>query len=171
MAVASFAMTAASAAASHSAESDAADQQNRLYAQNRANAQAAFTDNQVALSTRQSQEMEAAAAQTFDSQLEARKAKATNVVAAGESGVNGISIESLIAGIDGKEARYEDRIGQQTDWTLNQLQAEKKSSGYQMVDRINSVRQADKPSFVSTGLKIAGGAVDSFSKYKSWSKG
>ena len=170
MAVASFAIGAAQSVASFSAQSAAADEQNRLYEQNRLNAIAAFEDNQRALTNRQSQEQEAAGAQKFDNAIEARKARALNRVAAGESGVSGITVESLMRDMYQQEARVNDRVDQNTDWTMAQLQDQKRGDGYRTLDRINSVQRANKPSFVDLGLKLAGAGLNSAASYRQWNK-
>lgn len=166
MAVASFAISAGSQIMGFMGEQAAADQQNALYKQNQLNAQRAFQDTQVALNQRQSQEQEAAATDKFDANLEMHKALATERVAAGEAGVSGLSIENLMRDITGQNARYEDRVNQNTEWTMQQLQAEKKAQGYTYVDRVNSVQRAVRPSFASVGLRILGSGMDAYSGYK-----
>jgi hypothetical protein len=138
-------------------------QQQGLYEQNEANAMAAFRNNQVATNRRAAQEMDAAAAEKFDTSLDARKAVATQKVAAGESGVSGLSIEGLLRDFAGTKARHHDRVDQNLDWTLGQLEAEKRGQAFQTVDRINSVQ---RPSFAGLGLKIAGAGFDSVSSYR-----
>jgi hypothetical protein len=107
-------------------------------------------------------------ADKFDTVLRTRKARATNMVAAGEAGLSGLSVEALMRDFASQEARYDDRVDQQTGGSLAKIQNEKRGLGYQTVDRINSVPRARKPSFVDAGLKVAAGAVDSFSSYKKW---
>jgi len=166
MAVASFAISAASTVMDFQAQSQAAKEQNKYYEQNRLNALQAFTDNQNAMNQRIAQEQEAASAEKFENRLEAKSARATNEVAAGEAGVSGLSIEGLARDFAGKEQRMSDRIDQQTDWTTQQLQAEKRGDSFRALDRINSVRRANKPNFAAAGLKIAAAGLDSFSTYK-----
>jgi len=166
MAIASFAISAGSTLMSFQAEQQAAKQQNAYYEQNRLNALQAFQDKQNAYNQRIAQEQEAAAQGKFDNSLEAKSARATSEVAAGESGVSGLSIEGLARDFAGKEQRMKDRIDQQTDWTTQQLQAEKRGDSYQTLDRINSVRRAQKPNFAAAGLRIAGAGLDAVSSYK-----
>lgn len=166
LAIASFAVSAASTVSGYMAQSQAADQQNALYEANRKNAIAAHEDTNRALTNRQSQEMDAAAAEKFDVALDAKKARATNVVAAGEAGVSGLSVEALLREFSGREARYVDRVDENLDMSMAQLQDEKRASGFRTVDRINSVQRAVKPSFLDAGLKIAGAGLDAYTGYK-----
>lgn len=165
MAVASFAVSAASAVTGYIGQMDAANQQNRMAEQNRLNALQTWRDKDAAMGRRQQQEQESAAQERFDTQLEARKARATHEVAAGESGASGLSIEGLLREFAGREARYNDRVDQQLDWTMNALQDTKRGYGYEAVDRINAVPRARKPSFIDAGLKIASGAMNSYALY------
>jgi len=166
LAVASFAVSAASTVAEYQAQSAAAEEQNRLYEANRRNAIRAFEDKQLAMNQRIAQEQEAAATEKFDTALEARAARATNEVAAGESGIAGNTVEGLARDFASREQRFKDRIDQQTDWTVTQLAAEKRGQSFEALDRINSVRRATKPNFAAAGLKIAAAGIDSFSSYK-----
>jgi hypothetical protein len=162
----SFAVSAASSVVGYMGQMAQYKQQEAMYEQNRKNAIAAFEDTQRAMTTRQIQEQEAAAATRFDNNLEANAAKATARVAAGESGVSGLSIEGLLAEFSGRSARANDRADQQMDWTMAQLQDEKRSQGFTAVDRINSVPRGQKPFFGDALLRIAGAGVDAYAGYR-----
>lgn len=161
-----MAIGAGSAVSSHMAQTRQANEQNAMHARNRANALASHGHTNVALGNRQIQEMDAANAEKFETALEGNRARATAKVAAGESGVSGLSVDGLLRDFYGREGRYNDRVDQNTEWTTNQLQLEKTSSGLQTVDRINSVPTAKRPSFLDAGLRIAGAGLDSFAAYK-----
>jgi hypothetical protein len=147
------------------AQSQAAEEQNRLYEANRRNALLAHENNNKAITDRQVQEQEAAAAERFDASLDARKARATAEVAAGEAGVSGLSVNHLLRDFYGREGRNNDRISQNLDWSSAQLQSEKVGSSYRTVDRINSVQRATPPSFLDAGLRIASAGLDARSSY------
>lgn len=159
MSLIGFALSAASGVAEMAAQQQAADNQNALYEQNKMNATMAFQNKQVDMNNRISQEREAAAGQNFDNHLAAQKALATNAVAAGESGVAGNTIDALMGDIMGQASRQEDRINTNKDWTVAQLQNQKKGQSYEALDRINSVKRADPPNFAGSMLKIVGGGL------------
>lgn len=148
------------------AQQQAADQQNQLHEANRRNAMIAHQNTQSAINTRQVQEQDAAANEKFEASLDKRRAVATNIVAAGESGIHGLSVDGLIRDIYGRHGRYEANVNQNLDWTMSQLQSEKKASGTQMVDRINSVPRANRPNFLATGLQILGSGIDTTAAYR-----
>jgi hypothetical protein len=112
------------------------------------------------------QEQEKGAAEKMDTVREAREAKATATVAAGEAGVSGLSVDALLAEFDGRAAAANDRTDQNTEWTLSQLNNEMKGIRANAEDRINSVQRAAAPSFFNTGLKIAGVGLDSYNDFK-----
>lgn len=159
MSLIGFAVSAMSGMASMAQEQQQADNQNRLYEQNRMNALAAFQNKQVDLNNRISQEREAAATENFDTHLQAQKAIATNMVAAGESGAVGNSTDALMHDIMGQDSRMQDRVNSNKDWTVAQLQNQKKGTSYETLDRINSVRRAEQPNFAGSMLKIVGGGI------------
>lgn len=159
-------LSAASGMAEMAAQQQAADNQNALYEQNKMNAIAAFQNKQVQMNNRISQEQEAAAQENFDTHLQAQKALATNAVAAGESGAEGNSTDALMHDIMGQETRQKDRVNTNLDWTVAQLQEQKKGQSYEALDRINSVRRADPVNFAGGMLKIVSGGLGSIKPSK-----
>lgn len=153
-----MALSLAGGVAEMAAQQEQADNQNKLHEQNRLNALAAFTEKQNSLNMRISQERDAAGQQKMDNALEARAARATNEVAAGENMVSGHSVDALQRDIFSKEQRFNDRVNTNTDWTVQQIQSQKKGTAYEAQDRINSVRKADNPNFAGLLIKsVAGG--------------
>lgn len=171
MAGLSFATTAGSAVLGHQAQTEAANEQNRMFEANRQNALRAHADKETALNRRIGQEQEAAAQDKFDASLKARQARATNVVAAGEAGVSGLSLEGLLNDISNANSRFGARVDKNVEWTGQQLEEEKRATGFQTLDRINSVKTAKGPSFMALGLQIAGAGLDAASSARTWSKG
>ncbi len=157
-----FTIGAAQQAFSYVGQVDAANEQNRLYAENAARATRNAQDQQFQTQQRMLQEQIAAGNDKIDIEREARAAKATAIAAAGESGVSGLSVDALLAEFDGRAAEGKSRIDQNTDWTMTQLNNEMKGIRANAEDRINSVQRAAKPSFFDAGLRIAGVGIDSY---------
>jgi len=168
--LAGFAISAASSVVGFMGQQQQAAQQDALYKQNRANALRAFEDKQVATNWRMIQEQESAATEKQDVALQSRAAQASARVAAGEAGVSGLSVDALLGDIVGRTSRYNDRIDQQTDWTVAQLQQEKKGQAAQAVDRINSVPRGTKPSFIDAGLRIGAAGLNAYTDYQKRSR-
>ncbi|MFB2563650.1 hypothetical protein [Rhizobium sp. IMFF44] len=161
-----FAIGAAGQVMSYQAERAAANQQNQLYRDNAARANQNARDQMFQTQQRMLQEEEKASDEKADTLRQARAAKATATVAAGEAGVSGLSVAALLAEFDGRAAAANDRTDQNTEWTLTQLNNEMKGIRANAEDRINSVQRAATPSFFNTGLKIAGGGLDSYNSFK-----
>ncbi|MGR9178449.1 virion core protein, T7 gp14 family [Rhizobium leguminosarum] len=161
-----LAVGAATQAFQYRSDVAAAEEQNKLYRQNAARANQNARDQMFQTQQRMLQEQEKAGAEEADNLRDAREAKATATVAAGESGVSGLSVDALLAEFDGRAATANDRIDQNTDWTLSQLNNEMKGIRSNAEDRINSVQRAAKPSFFDAGLRIAGKGIDSYNDYK-----
>ena len=161
-----FGIAAASQVVSYQGQAVAAEQQNQLYRDNAARANQSARDQMFQTQQRMLQEQEAAASEKIDTSREARAAKATASVAAGESGVTGLSVDALMREFDGRAAEANDRIDQNTEWSMTQLNNEMKGIRANTEDRINSVQRAAKPSFWDAGLRIAGAGLDSYSSSK-----
>ncbi|MEH3146265.1 MAG: hypothetical protein PGN34_13155 [Methylobacterium frigidaeris] len=159
-----------SAIASYSAQSESAKTQNLANQITRQNAASNFARQDAALGVRQQQEQDAASAKKADVSLRAEAARATNTVASGESGIAGPTLESVMQDIYAQEGRYNSRVDTNLGWTSDQLQEEKKSASYQMKDRVNSVRDVQKPSFSEAGLKIGAAGLNAFNDFKINSK-
>ncbi|MBB2681892.1 UNVERIFIED_ORG: vacuolar-type H+-ATPase subunit H [Rhizobium esperanzae] len=159
-----LAIGAAQQVVSFQAQSQAANEQNRLYADNAKRANQTARDQMFQTQQRMLQEQEKAGAEKADNLRDAREAKATATVAAGEGGVSGLSVDALLAEFDGRAATANDRIDQNTDWTLAQLNNEMKGIRSNAEDRINSVQRAAKPSFFDAGLRIVGEGLDQYDK-------
>jgi hypothetical protein len=161
-----FAIGGIQQAFSYAGDVSAANEQNRMYAENAARANQSARDQMFQTQQRMLQEQASAANEKIDVEREARAAKATAMTAAGESGVSGLSVDALLAEFDGRQAEYEDRIDQNTEWTLTQLNNEMKGIRSNAEDRINSIQRAAKPSFFDAGLRIAGAGLNSYNSYE-----
>lgn len=155
-----FGIAATSQVVNHQGQVAAAEQQNQLYRENAARANQNARDQMFQTQQRMLQEQEAAAAEKIDNTREARAAKATASAAAGEAGVTGLSVDALLREFDGRAAEANDRIDQNTEWSMTQLNNEMKGIRANTEDRINSVQRAAKPSFWDAGLRIAGAGLD-----------
>lgn len=170
MALASFALTAGSAVTSYMGASENAKTKNLANDLTRQRAIADFGRQDAALGKRESQEMDAASARKFDVSLDAEKARATNAVAAGESGIAGPTVDSLMRDIYAQEGRYNTRVDTNLDWTVDQIQEQKKGASATMKDRIGSLSDVQAPSFLETGLRIGAGAADAYSGFRTNSR-
>lgn len=134
--------------------------------QNIKNANSAALDQYNQTLTRITQEGDATGLQKAEAQRESRKARATASVAAGESGISGLSVDSLIADFHGREGSYIDQLNEQNEWNTTQLQYDMKGINANAISRGNSIPEPTKPSFLGAGLRIMGAGLGAFGNYK-----
>jgi hypothetical protein len=168
----SLATIAATTAASVVAQQQAASAQQKADEINRANAKQA-ADNAFNLQTTQEnirllQEGDEKSQKQFNNALQAKKARSTASVAAGEVGVSGVSVDTLLADYSASEARYNDAL--QTNLENETIQSQFNMKGYDATrqSRINQFNQAKvykQPDYFGAALRIGGGAVDAYSRY------
>lgn len=165
MAIGSFVIGAAQSVMQYMGEMEQFEANERFRKENAERANENAKQEYNANLNRISQEQDASGAQKADVQREARAAVAKATVAAGESGVSGLSVDALLADFYGREGTYVDRLDQQTAWTTEQLAYEQKGVRAKAIDRANSIQPATPPSFLAAGLRIAGAGMDAFGSY------
>jgi hypothetical protein len=153
------ALAIAQAAVSYVGATQEANATNALYDQNKAAAVAAANDRYAALNNKTLQEREAASQELFQKQIDALKARATATVSAGESGVTGLSVDALMGDMLAQQARQTQAI--QTNYDIQrQYNADEGVATYHnTVARINSARQAARPSPIPYLLQGIGNAI------------
>lgn len=148
-AVASTAVGVGSAVMNHNAQKQANQQ-------NEAAAKEALKEDLKTLTQRQGQEEDAAASTILEIDRRARLTKAEAAVYAGESGVEGASVDALLNGFDNEAGRAVVGTQRNLSATKSQLERERVASRTGAQSRINAV---PKPNPWSTGLTIAGTAL------------
>lgn len=158
------ALSIGQAAAGYGAAKKQAAEQQAYFEQNRLNSIQAANDRYAALSANTINERMAASQQLIQKRIEALKARSKAATAAGEGGVTGLSVEALLSDYEAQEGRQLEAI--QTNYQLkkDRNQDDAISTYHNTISRINSVRQASKPSALPFILQGLGGALGSFSK-------
>jgi hypothetical protein len=170
LAVTSFMVSAGSSVMQYQAANEQADAQNQLYANNAANAKRSYTAEMQQNGLRMEQERDAAGEKSFDNMLDTRAKVATATVGAGEAGVTGLSVESLINDIYGAGGRTNDRIKHNEEMTLTQLATEQQGIEARRIDRTNSVKKGVAPSSLALGLNIASAGLNAGTSYMKMTK-
>lgn len=191
MIVASLVVAVASAAASYAQQSAQAAQnaqfqrkqveaQNDAIMSNSALANAAYINNATQLQNRQNEEGAAAFAKQHSVQLQAAKTSSTAVTAAGEAGVQGLSVNALLSDYTKQEVDYRFQSSTQVDNQRNQTEAELKSAQLSAEGRIDSVKPymakpVDYPSLMGAALRVGSDAAGIYGKNQDsingWFKG
>lgn len=119
------------------------------------------------LDERQRQEHTVASQQIQDVRSQAAQARATALVAAGESGVSGVSVNALLRDFTMRENTFVDRTKQGYEWTTAQIMREKdavkRGAQSQINDTQSQVVQA--PSFLDAGLRILTDGYGQYTQY------
>lgn len=166
LAVTSFMVSAGSAVANYSAQSEQAQAQNDLWAKNRDNAEYSATVEHQQLALRKVQEQDAAGEKQFDNMVDTRARMARAETAANEAGVTGLSVDSLIRDVMGSGGRTSDRLAHNSEMTLQQLNMEDRGVDARKDARINSVRKGVAPSGLALGLNIASAGLNAGTDYR-----
>ncbi|WP_143750582.1 hypothetical protein [Mesorhizobium sp. WSM4312] len=166
MAVAQFAMSAASTAVGFMGQQQQYEAQQQYYKNNRDAANKAAVNTYATNQNRALQERKAASQQQQDLNTEALKGRGTAEVAAGEAGVTGLSVDALIADYYGQQGRYERTLDNNYQMNADYLRGEMDSTQAQAEGRINSVQQGQKPSFADAAIRILGGGLDAYGGYQ-----
>lgn len=140
------------------------EQQKAMSSATASAAKRAFEQDNRAITQRQLQEQTASADRKFANAQEYAAARASGVVAAGEAGVSGLSVDALLNDLAGQQAARQKTADTNLGWTLAQLQQERFGAQAQRDNRINS---APKPSSLGLALQIGGQAIGGYDTYKS----
>lgn len=166
MAIASFAIGAAQSVMQYQAASNQAEAQTAMYERNVEASNQATVNKYAHQQNRMIQEAAATSQEKQNIALEAEAARSTARVAAGEGGVTGLSVDSLIGDYHAKQGRYERTLDRNHQMNADYLRAEMDSTQAQGQSRINSMQPGQKPSFAGAALRIAGSGLGAYSTYR-----
>lgn len=166
LAIASFALSAASAGAQYKAASDQAKVQTRIHEINQQNALEDMRQQMVDAGTRQLQEQEASSAAMEDRQRQSLIQASQAQARIGETGASGFTMSALMGQILGDTGRDITRMETSRDWGLAQIDREKQGIRAGTVSRMNSTTKGTGPSALATALQIGKAGVDSYAAYK-----
>lgn len=128
-------------------------QTEKKYQKNRVNAVAARDLKIQSLNARMIQEGEAAASQKQQLGIAALKKAERAKVAAGEAGVAGRGVDTLVNEFENARLRGVTTVNEQTKALRNQIEMEKMGISAEAVNRINSLPRGQQPNFLSYALK------------------
>lgn len=155
-------MAIGSAAMSYQQEKVAAETQTKLYKLNETNARTALTDSYSQMQTRMGQQNEATSQQIQQRRVEAMRQASTARAANADSGVTGVSVDSILRDISAVASGDVMTMEQNRDWSLSQMGNEMRGMRTQAKNQINSMTPGVKPSPWSAVFKIGGAAMDTY---------
>lgn len=139
--------------------------QKQMYKQNIKNAQQTARDQYAHTQNRWVQERNAASLEKQNTNIQAVEARATATAAATEGGVQGNSVDQLLASYWGKQGRFNDSIDQNYQMSRDYLWASMDQTKNQTQSQINSMPKPVKPSFLDAAIRIAGAGLEAASSY------
>ncbi len=175
--VASLAISAASAAkaqqgakAQHAAQRKAAESKNLRRFQNAEAANKNFS-TQIERSGRKAAELKSASAgDSFNARIEYLKARGAAIAAAGSAGIEGVSINDLMADFSATAGRNESVRGTNLRGQLNALHDDELDLHARTLSQRNSLAPAASvgppPDAMSAGLQIAGAGIKAYQGYQ-----
>lgn len=153
VAIASSVVSFMSAQADYEARSE-------QWKQNYVNALASGRDEQKQLNIRMVQEGEAKAQRDQLNTLEGAELSAEAEVSASSAGVSGISLNSILSGINRKIGMKQAADETNYQYTVAQLGSELKATNTNIQNRINSVQRPTSPNPLGFALQGIGGALN-----------
>lgn len=125
------------------------------FLQNRVNAAVARDLKINALNKRAAQEAEATAGKKFDLAIASLEAREARVVAAGEAGLGGKSIDAQANMVTARQLRGETVLNDNLRMMLDQIEDEKEGFNTEMMNRINSLPRGQKPNMLMHAINTA----------------
>jgi len=165
-AIAGLIISAGSAAYSFDQQNKNAQYQNELNEYNNKLSARNLADNMNTLAYNQNAERDAAVEQLWRDDLEARRAEARARVAAGESGVAGQTIESVMREIKAQQAMYASSVNQNLDRINDSMDGERRQIWNNYLSEIGNRTPGIKGSKMALGLQIAGAGLQAYNGYQ-----
>lgn len=155
-------LSIAQGAAGYAAASQQAKEQNEYYERNRQASLAAMRDRYASIGNNTLQERESAAQELLTKRIEAVQRRATAMATAGDKGTTGLSVDAVASDLFAQQARQANALLTNYQNKKERNMDEGVATLHNTISRINSVRQAAKPSplpFIIGGLS---GAMNAF---------
>lgn len=165
-----LALSIGSAVSGVVAQQNAASAQEAYNQRQYANTMRARAANMNQVNLEQQQERENAMQKLEQNDLNARAALSTGRVAAGESGVSGLSVDALLADLGNKSNRYSTSVKTNYDRTSQALNNQRENIDINAASSINQLKTPQAPDYIGAALRIGTAAYDYDQKFnnKKW---
>lgn len=139
-----------------------ASQQEALHQSNRLRAVQARDLKIQSLNTRLTQEAEAASATKLEAEIAALKKQERAVVAAGEAGVAGNSVDILIDSFEAQKLRGDTVVNSNVRAIENEIALQRRGADAESEQRVNSVPRGQYPSLIASAASAGAKAVGTY---------
>jgi len=150
----------ASAASSVVAQGQAADAQAATNQRQYENTMKAYRENVNQTNLMQQQEREGSLQKVEDNNMKARAAQSTATVAAGESGISGLSVDALMGDLSFDQNRYNSSVQTNFDRAEGAIRNQRENVYTSAASQINGLQTPAAPDYLGAGLKIAQAGYD-----------
>ncbi|HJV74071.1 MAG TPA: hypothetical protein VJ654_07620 [Noviherbaspirillum sp.] len=147
-------MAGASAASTVYTQKQAANAQEEFNDRQHKNDMDAYRQNLAQTGLQSSQAAEQASEKKFMNNRAAQEARSTALVQAGENGVSGLSVDSLLADIDMKRGEYNSSVDSNLRDTNSALDDQRINIRNNAASRINQLRTPQAPDYLGQALRI-----------------
>ena len=170
LAIATFALAAASTATSFIQAEEQADAQTQMHNNNQKAALENYQQQTYDAGARQLQENEAAGMEMVDRQLQGLRQASSAQAQIGETGLGGFSMSALMNQVMNETSQNVVRTGVNRDWSAAQIGREKGGLRSTAIGQMNSTTPGIRPSALAAGLQIAGSGLSAYSDYTTRTK-
>ena len=118
------------------------------------NTMEAYRANLAQTNLMQSQEHAAATQKVNENNRAAEAAQAKALVSAGESGISGLSVDTLLADLSGEQARYNESVNQNYQNASMAIDNQRTNAQVNAASQINSLKTPQSPDYLGASLRI-----------------
>ena len=155
-----LALSVASTVAGVYGQQQQAKAQNAYNNQQAKNTMEAYRANLAQTNLMQSQEHAAATQKINENNRAAEAAKAKALVSAGESGISGLSVDTLLADLSGEQARYNESVNQNYQNASMAIDNQRTNAQVNAASQINSLKTPQSPDYLGAALRIGQATYD-----------
>lgn len=155
-------LSIASSVASVVAQQQAADAQAAANQRQYDNTMQAYRANVNQTNLMQQQEREGAYQKIEENSMRARAAQAKARTASGESGISGLSVDSLLGDMEFDRNRYETSVRTNYDRAEGAIRNQRDNVYFNAASQINALKTPEMPDYFGAALRIG----NAFGKYK-----
>ena len=123
----------------------------------------AYQDNQAQTGYANEQARESASQQEYQNNLKARAAMSTARAQASEAGVEGNSVDALLADLSAQRDNYNQSVEQNYSTTVANNNTQLQNNYYGTQSALNSLRSVDSPNYLEAASRIGSSALGAYS--------
>lgn len=136
--------------------------------QQAANDLKAYQDNQAQTGYANEQARESASQQEYQNNLKARSALSTARAQASSAGIEGNSVNALLADLSAQRDNYDQSVEQNYQTTVANNNTQLLNSYYGTQSALNSMRSVDTPNYLGAATQIGSSALGAYSTELKW---